>query len=125
MLFRSLLVPVWGISAAGGVWAATLLVAAGLPAWQAWRGLHLPPWSSALALVVGLALGTVGIVAGLTRLTLGETTAGLLVTLLVGGGAYLIAAGRSRHAIHVGVFLSGLRGAGSAPGPGARVPEER
>ena len=55
--YNLLLVPLWGISAAGGVWAATLLVAAGLPAWQAWRGLHLPPWSSALALVVGAAEG--------------------------------------------------------------------
>ena len=38
-----LLVPVWGISAAGGVWAATLVVAAGLPALQARRSLGLAP----------------------------------------------------------------------------------
>lgn len=120
-----LLVPIWGISAAGGVWAATLLVAAGIPAWQSWRGLHLPPWSVALAIVVAISVGTVGLVATLARALLGETTVALLTTLAVGGGAYLLAAGRSRHAIHVGSFLSGLRGAGSAPSVGAGLIEER
>ena len=55
-----LLVPIWGITAAGGVWAATLVVAAGLPALQARRSLGLAPWSPELGRTILVALGTVG-----------------------------------------------------------------
>ena len=68
-----LLVPIWGISAAGGVWAATLVVAAGLPALQARRSLGLTPWSPELRRTILVALGTVGTACVLSLAVLGAT----------------------------------------------------
>jgi len=107
------LVPIWGISAAGGVWAVTLVVAAGLPALQAWRGLRLAPWSVESLRVVTLAVGTVGVGAVAARGLLGESGLGLVVGAVVGGTAYAAAAWRLRGSLHVGSFLSGLRTARS------------
>jgi hypothetical protein len=109
-----LLVPIWGISAAGGVWAVTLLVAAGMPAVQARRGLHLAPWSIELARVVAMAVGTVGVAALVARVVLGESLAGLVVAAVVGGTAYLALIWRFRGSIHVESFLSSLRTARSS-----------
>lgn len=105
-----LLVPRWGITAAGGVWAATLVVAAGVPALQAWRGLHLPPWSVELVRVVALAMGTVGLVVLGCRAVVGSTNAGLIAAVVVGGTAYVTGAWRFRTALHVESFFVGLRG---------------
>ena len=118
-----LLVPVWGISAAGGVWACTLVVAAALPAWQAWRSLHLAPWSVELARVIAMAVATVGVAALAARLLLGDTMSGLVATVVVGGGAYAAVAWRGRASIHLESFLTSMRGAG-APRPTVRTAQE-
>lgn len=119
-----LLVPIWGISAAGGVWAATLVVAAGMPAVQAWRSLRLAPWSIELGRVIVMAASTVGLTALAARLLLGETTLGLVVALAVGGAGYLVAAWRFRASIHVESFFTSLRGAGAANRPALRTVQE-
>lgn len=119
-----LLVPVWGISAAGGVWALTLVVAAGMPAVQAWRGLRLAPWSIELARVVTMAIGTVGLAALAARIVLGETLGGLVAAVTVGGTAYAAIVWRFRGSIHVESFLSSLRTARSTDRVAIRPAQE-
>ncbi len=79
-----LLVPIWGISAAGGVWAATLIVAAGLPALQARRSLGLAPWSAELRRTILVAVATVGTACVAALVALGDTFAGLAVAAVLG-----------------------------------------
>ena len=68
----------YGISAAGAVWAVTLVVAAGLPAFQSSRRMGIHPWSLPMVRTIVLSLGTVGVACVVARLTLGETWTGLL-----------------------------------------------
>jgi O-antigen/teichoic acid export membrane protein len=106
-----LLVPVWGITAAGGVWAATLVVAAGLPAWQARRSLGLAPWSRELARTIAVAVVTVGGACVLSLAVLGASIAGLALAVALGGTAYVAVLWHERHSIHLQALLDSLRGA--------------
>ncbi len=106
-----LLVPIWGITAAGGVWAATLVVAAGLPALQARRSLGLAPWSPELGRTILVALGTVGTACVLSRAGFGATVAGLVVAIGLGTTAYAWCMWHQRRSIHLQALLDSLRGA--------------
>lgn len=110
-----LLVPIWGITAAGGVWAATLVVAAGLPALQARRALGLTPWSIQLVRTLGIAAGTVGAACVLARLLFGETATGLAAAIVVGGGSYTFLMYRLRRSIHLQALLDSFRGGRASP----------
>ena len=111
LLGNLLLVPIWGISAAGGVWAATLIVAAGLPALQARRSLGLAPWSAELRRTILVAVGTVGTACVVTLVAVGATFAGLVVATVLGTGAYAFFMWRHRQSIHLQALLDSLRGA--------------
>ena len=106
-----LLVPIWGISAAGAVWAATLVVAAGLPALQARRSLGLAPWSPELGRTILVALGTVGTACVLSLAVFGATVAGLVVATGLGTTAYAWCMWHQRRSIHLQALLDSLRGA--------------
>jgi O-antigen/teichoic acid export membrane protein len=103
------LVPRYGISAAGFVWAVTLIVEASLPAIQATRHLHISPWSMPMVRSMALALGTVGVPCVVARLTLGETWAGLFAAVAVGGAAYCALTWRLRRSIHLQDLLDSFR----------------
>jgi O-antigen/teichoic acid export membrane protein len=113
-----ILVPIYGISAAGGVWAVTLVVAAGLPAFQATRKLGVVPFSRELARTVGVAVGTVGVACLAGRLLFGDSWAGLLVALGVGGTSYCALTWRLRRSIHFQALLDSFR----RDGPGVVSP---
>lgn len=104
-----ILVPEYGIAAAGAVWAVTLVVAAGLPALQAWRYLRIAPWSLPMFATMVLSLGTVGLACLAARVTLGDTWAGLLAAAIVGGAAYSALTWRLRRSIHVQDLLDSFR----------------
>lgn len=104
-----LLVPRYGITAAGGVWALTLIVGAGLPALQSVMKLGIVPWSASLANVMVIALGTVGAASALALIALGDTVAGLVAAVLVGGPAYLAFSWIRRRSIYSAALLDGFR----------------
>jgi O-antigen/teichoic acid export membrane protein len=104
-----ILVPEYGIGAAGFVWAVTLVVAAGLPALQTARHLHISPWSVPMFRTMGVALATVGLACVAARLTLGDTWAGLLTAVVVGGTAYSALTWRLRRSIHLQDLLDSFR----------------
>jgi O-antigen/teichoic acid export membrane protein len=103
------LVPVYGIGAAGAVWALTLVVAAGLPAIQSARRLDIAPWSLPMVRTMGLAVGTVGVACLAARVALGDTWAGLFAAVLVGGIAYSALTWRLRRSIHLQDLLDSFR----------------
>ena len=115
------LVPIWGISAAGGVWAATLVVAAGLPAWQARRSLGLAPWSPALARTIAVAAGTVGVAAVGARALFGDTLAGLTAAVVLGGIPYGMLMYRLRGSIHLDSLIASFRGPRRVPSDPPRL----
>ena len=56
-----LLVPHFGITAAGATWAVTIVIAAALPAYQARRDLGVHPWSGAVRAAMVCAVLGVGV----------------------------------------------------------------
>ncbi len=93
------LTPRWGITGAGAAWAATLLVAYGLPVRQARRALGITTWSPTLAAQTGLAFATVGGTGVVARATLGPTAASLIASTVVGGALYALFTWRHRDAL--------------------------
>jgi O-antigen/teichoic acid export membrane protein len=102
-------VPLYGISAAGAVWAVTLVVAAGLPAIQSARRMDIRPWSLPMVRTMGLALLTVGVACAAARIAFGETWFALFVAALVGGTAYSALTWRHRRSIHLQDLLDSFR----------------
>jgi O-antigen/teichoic acid export membrane protein len=102
-------VPLYGISAAGAVWAVTLVVAAGLPAFQSARKLRIQPWSLPMVRTMGLALGTVGVACLAARIAFGETWFALFAAVLAGGIAYSALTWRLRRSIHLQALLDSFR----------------
>lgn len=113
-------VPIYGIGAAGAVWAVTLVVGAGLPAIQATRRMGISPWSSPMFRTMGLALATVGVACLAARIALGNTWTGLLVAVVVGGIAYSALTWRLRRSIHLQALLDSLRREAPRPVAAAR-----
>jgi O-antigen/teichoic acid export membrane protein len=84
-----LLTPRFGLVGAATAWSLSILIAGGLPAVQAWRSLDLHPWGSATLTAAAVAAGTVGSVSLVTRALVGPTRPGLLVAVVLGGGAFV------------------------------------
>jgi O-antigen/teichoic acid export membrane protein len=104
-----LLVPRWGITAAGITWGFTIVVGAALPGWQAHRSLGVSTLGRP-ALVAGItAAATIGVIAVGSRLWFGDTSAGLLVTATVGVAVYAVALRRMSPELHLDALLSGVR----------------
>lgn len=104
-----ILVPRYGISAAGFVWAITLIVADGLPAIQATRRMGISPWSTPMFRTIALSLATVGVACLGARLALGDTFQALVAATLVGGAAYSVLTWRLRRSIHLQDLLDSFR----------------
>lgn len=120
LLGNLLLVPIWGLTAAGGVWAATLVVAAGLPALQARRSLGLAPWSAELGRSIVVAVATMGTACVVALVVVGSTFVGLAVAAVLGSGAYAFVMWRHRRSIHLQALLDSLRGASRRTHPDPR-----
>jgi O-antigen/teichoic acid export membrane protein len=101
--------PRHGITAAGLVWAATIIVAALLPNWQARRSLGVTTLGRPAFVAAGLAAGTIGVVALVARIVVGDDTVGLLVTSSVGGAAYLVGLRSLRGHLHLDALWDGIR----------------
>lgn len=108
-------VPRYGITAAGAVWALTLVVAAGLPAIQTARHLGIVAWSRPLLHTMLLALGTIGVACVAARVALGDSWAGLIAAAVVGLGAYSALTWRLRRSIHLQDLLDSFRRARPRP----------
>lgn len=98
-----------GITAAGAVWAATILVGALQPAWQAHRTLGVTTWGRPALLAVALAASTLGVVAVGVRLVLGDDLGALLVAGSLGTSLYAAGLWRARSALHLDLWWAGLR----------------
>lgn len=82
------LIPLWGMWGAVTAWAASVLVDAGLATAQAWARLgFVPPFAAMLRAGTSAVLCVGGVGLGL-RFALGATLPALILTVLVGGGAY-------------------------------------
>ena len=104
-----ILVPQYGIGAAGFVWGLTLIVADGLPAIQASRRMAIHPWSVPMLRTIALSLATVGVACLGARLAFGDSWTGLFVATIVGGAAYSVLTWRLRRSIHLQELLESFR----------------
>jgi O-antigen/teichoic acid export membrane protein len=104
-----LLIPRWGITAAGVTWAATILVGAALPGWQAHRSLGVSTLGRPALIAAATAAATIGVVAVGARLTLGDATSGLLLTSSLGVLVYVIGLAGVRSQLHLDALWSGIR----------------
>jgi O-antigen/teichoic acid export membrane protein len=100
-----LLVPHFGITAAGATWAVTLVVAAALPAYQAHRDLAVHAWSPALrAAIVCCAVG-VGLPVAASWLIVGPSAGGLAIGLCMGALGLLVALRRFGAEVHLDTLI--------------------
>jgi O-antigen/teichoic acid export membrane protein len=104
-----LLIRRYGITAAGAVWAVTIVLTTLIPAWQAARGLGVRPdgrsrWAAALAAVV-----TVGPPVLVGRLLWGDRASTFAAAAIVGAAAYVWILGRLRREVQLDVLFSAVR----------------
>lgn len=83
------LLPRYGLVGAALAWTASMVTAAALPGWHAWRGLGLHPFGAATATAVAVAAATVGTACVLAKSLFGVTLAGMVGAVVVGGGLYV------------------------------------
>jgi O-antigen/teichoic acid export membrane protein len=102
-------VPRYGITAAGVVWGATILVAAMLPGWQAARSLHVATLGRPAFVAAALAAATVGVLGLATRLVIGDAPSGLAVATSVGAVSYLVGLRLLRSHLHLDALWNGIR----------------
>lgn len=105
-----LLLPRYGITAAGLTWGTTILVAAALPGWQAHRSLGVSTLGRPALVGVLAAAATIGLVGLGARLALGDTGAALAVTASLGTVAYLGGLAVVRAPLHLDALWNGIRG---------------
>jgi O-antigen/teichoic acid export membrane protein len=103
-----LLVPTYGLNAAGIVWAVTIVVAVLLPAWQTHRHLGIVTVNASAIRVAAAALVTVGLASGLSLLVFGGTALGLLAGGVLGGIPYTLAVWRMREELELPVLFQGF-----------------
>ena len=112
-----ILVPAHGITAAGIVWGATLLLVSVLPAWQARRSLSVQTLGSPALRAAVIAAATLGVVGVLSRLAIGDEVTGLAVAGSLGTAAYVAVLWRSRSQLHLDALWDGLRRRSGVSGP--------
>lgn len=83
------LIPLWGMWGAVTAWAVSVLVDAGLATTQAWVRLGFVPPFAALLRAGASSVVCVGLVGLGLRLSMGATLPALLLTVVLGGGAYV------------------------------------
>jgi O-antigen/teichoic acid export membrane protein len=104
-----LLVPRYGITAAGVVWGLTNLSAAAISGWQAKRGMGIdtvgaPAWTG-----VALAASTFGVVGVAVRLAVGDDLLGLLLAGSIASVLYGAGLWQFRARLHLDSWWSGIR----------------
>jgi O-antigen/teichoic acid export membrane protein len=104
-----ILVPRWGITAAGVTWGLTIVVAAALPGWQAHHSLGVSTLGRPAFMAVATAATTIGVVAVAARVWLGDTGSGLLATATIGMIAYAIGLRRMSPEVHLDALWDGVR----------------
>jgi O-antigen/teichoic acid export membrane protein len=104
-----ILLPRYGITAAGVTWGATILVAAALPGWQAIRTLGVSTLGRPALVAVIVAATTMGTVAVGARLLLGDGAGGLALAASLGTVAYLVGLASARSPLHLDALWNGLR----------------
>ncbi|CAN5902887.1 hypothetical protein BH23ACT2_BH23ACT2_30130 [soil metagenome] len=115
-----LLVGRYGITAAGAVWALSLVVAVALPAWQSHRGLGVTTWGPEALTAAGLAAVTVGSVGVVVRLVVGDGLVGLVAAGILGVTLYGVGLWRLRSRLHLDEWWAGIRRRPSPAGPPAQ-----
>ncbi|CAN5618201.1 hypothetical protein BH10ACT1_BH10ACT1_35810 [soil metagenome] len=102
-------VPRHGLTAAGIVWGASIVVAEVLHTWQTNVSMGLR--TIGRPAVVGMALSgaTIGGVGVLARLVAGDAVSGLLATCTIGGGLYLAGLWAFRSPLHLDSWWNGIR----------------
>ena len=99
----------YGITAAGLVWAATILVAAALPGWQSAHSLGVPTLGRPAFMAIAVSVATVGVIGVLVRQIVGETAIGLLLASSLGALAYLVGLRLVRSQLHLDTLWNGIR----------------
>ena len=107
-----LLVPRYGITAAGVTWAVTLVIAAALPAYQARRDLGIHPWSSPVRAAVLCAASASASRFSRPGSLLGPTLVGLIAASTLGLLGFLVVLRRFGTEIHLDTLLRSLLPAG-------------
>lgn len=119
-----LLVPRHGLTAAGIVWGASIVVAAALHGWQTNR-MGLRATGRPAFVAMALAAATIGAVGLVARLLVGDAVDGLLVTCSIGGVLYAAGLWAFRSPMHLDSWWAGIRrrsGGTTQAGPSARGP---
>lgn len=103
-------VPRYGITAAGLVWAVTILTTESLTGWQANRSVGVRTIGRPALTAIAVSAATVGLVGLVSRLVLGDDLVGLLVAGSLGGTLYLVGLRTFRASMHLDAWWSGIRG---------------
>ena len=115
-------VPDHGLTAAGIVWGASILTAAGLTGWQTNHSMGIRTVGAPAATAVAVAACTVGLSGGLARVVFGDDVAGLVATCIIGGALYLVGLWTFRAPMHLDSWWAGIRRHPVQPNPLAANP---
>lgn len=102
-----ILIPRIGFLGAAITWAVSMAVDAALAVVQVRKFVGITPQPKQVLLPLGVALGTVGTASALAAALIGTNVTGLVVALVMGGSAFLVACYFLRGKLH----LDGLRSA--------------
>jgi O-antigen/teichoic acid export membrane protein len=103
-----LLVPTYGLNAAGIVWAVTIIIASAIPAWQTRQYLGIITMSPSAFRVALASVLTVGLASGLSLLVFGGTVLGLVAGGALGGIPYTLVVWRMREELELPVLFQGF-----------------
>lgn len=111
------LIPRFGMEGAAVAWAVSIVIDNVMAVIEVWWFLRMRPFGAGYAVVVAAALGCVGAVGVVVRLTIGATVPGLAVFLLVAGAAYGAVLYRWRRVLRIDTFVASMRAARTPPEP--------
>ncbi len=103
-----ILVPRLGIEGAALAWSISMVLDASLAAYQVHRLVGIRVAGRGVAMAMAMAVGTVGTTAVLIRSILGDTPLGLLISVVLGGALWGVAAYSLRHQlelVHIGTII--------------------
>lgn len=104
-----LLVPRYGITAAGAVWGLTNLSAAAISGWQAKRSMGIDTVGAPALLAAAIAAATFGAVGLVSRLTVGDDLVGLAVAGTISSVLYGAGLWKFRTRLHLDSWWTGIR----------------
>jgi len=104
-----LLIPRFGMEGAAVAWAVSIVVDNLMALAEVWWFLGMRPFGRGYAVVVAAALGCVGGIGLLVRLTVGATVPGLVLFMVAAGAAYGAVLYRWRDTLRFDTFVCALR----------------